>query len=208
MGLYGTIAIERNIFGESRNFRKCNCTAACLTSIGDDIHSHKKHISLQILHWTHNDVVVQCSFTCVCQGVPNMMLGASYTNRDVSSFQTRDLYCNGRNMYVQLAHLLFVLEMFRWYVVLDKFVSYSRRQWTSFFHNLKLELYSFCEPCPYIVWSQNATNAKAKKSCYLREKIDYRPANTIPLPFVCKMWCTRVYHILQTNGSGIVFACL
>ena len=42
-----------------------------------------------------------------------MMLGASYTNRDVSSFQTRDLYCNGRNMYVQLSHLLFVLEMFR-----------------------------------------------------------------------------------------------
>ena len=63
------------------------------------IHSHKKHISLQILHWTHNDVVVQCSFTRVCQGVPNKMLGASYTNRDVSSFQTRDLYCNGRNMY-------------------------------------------------------------------------------------------------------------
>ena len=113
------------------------------------IHSHKKHISLQILHWTHNDVVVQCSFTRVCQGVPNQMLGASYTNRDVSLFQTRDLYCNGRNMYVQLSHLLFVLEMFRWYVVLDKFVSYSRRQWTSFFHNFKLELYSFCEPCPY-----------------------------------------------------------
>ena len=78
------------------------------------------------------------------------MLGARYTNRDVSSFQTRDLYCNGRNMYVQLSHLLFVLEMFRWYVVLDKFVSYSRRQWTSFFHNFKLELYSFCEPCPYV----------------------------------------------------------
>ena len=113
------------------------------------IHSHKKHISLQILHWTRNDVVVQCSFTRVCLGVPNKMLGASYTNRDVSSFQTRDLYCNGRNMYVQLSHLLFVLEMFRWYVVLDKFVSYSRRQWTSFFHNFKLELYSFCEPCPY-----------------------------------------------------------
>ena len=70
-------------------------------------------MSLQILHWTRNDVVVQCSFTCVCQGVPNKMLGASYTNRDVSSFQTRDLYCNGRNMYVQLSHLLFVLEMFR-----------------------------------------------------------------------------------------------
>ena len=114
------------------------------------IHSHKKHISLQILHWMHNDVVVQCSFTRVCQGVPNKMLGASYTNRDVSSFQTRDLYCNGRNKYVQLSHLLFVLEMFRWYVVLDKFVSYSRRQSTSFFDNFKLELYSFCEPCPYI----------------------------------------------------------
>ena len=96
-------------------------------------------------------VVVQCSFTRVCQAVPNKMLGASYTNRDVSSLQTRDLYCNGRNMYVQLSHLLFVLEMFRWYVVLDKFVSYSRRQWTSFFHNFKLELYSFCEPCPYTV---------------------------------------------------------
>ena len=68
---------------------------------------------MQILHWTRNDVVVQCSFTRVCQGVPNKMLGASYTNRDVSSFQTRDLYCNGRNMYVQLSHLLFVLEMFR-----------------------------------------------------------------------------------------------
>ena len=62
------------------------------------IHSHKKHISLQILHWTHNDVVVQCLFTRVCQGVPNKMLGASYTNRDVSSFQTRGQYCNGRNM--------------------------------------------------------------------------------------------------------------
>ena len=102
MGLYGTIAIERNIFGESRNFRKCNCTSACLISLIMHvmiIHSHKKHISLQILHWTHNDVVVQCSFTRVCQGVPNKMLGASYTNRDVSSFQTRDLYCNGRNMY-------------------------------------------------------------------------------------------------------------
>ena len=80
------------------------------------IHSHKEHISLQILHWTRNDVVVQCSFTRVCQGVPNKMLGASYTNRDVSPFQTRDLYCNGRNMYVQLlSHLLFVLEMFRSY---------------------------------------------------------------------------------------------
>ena len=76
------------------------------------IHSHKNHISLQILHWTRTDVVVQCSFTGVCQGVPNKMLGASYTNRDVSSFQTRDLHCNGRNMYVQLSHLLFVLEMF------------------------------------------------------------------------------------------------
>ena len=75
------------------------------------IHSHEKHISLQILHWTRNDVVVQCSFINVCQGVPNKMLGASYTNRDVWSFQTRDLYCNGRNMYVQLSHLLFVLEM-------------------------------------------------------------------------------------------------
>ena len=40
------------------------------------IHSHKKHISLQIIHWTRNDVVVQCSFTRVCQGVPNKMLGA------------------------------------------------------------------------------------------------------------------------------------
>ena len=92
------------------------------------IHSHKKHISLQILHWTRDDVVVQCSFTRVCQGVPNKMIGASYTNRDVTSFKTRDLYCNGRNMYVQLSHLLFVLEMFRLDVVLDKFVSYSRRQ--------------------------------------------------------------------------------
>ena len=36
-----------------------------------------------------------------------MMLGASYTNRDVSSFQTRDLYCNGRNMYAHLSHLFF-----------------------------------------------------------------------------------------------------
>ena len=72
------------------------------------IHSHKKHISLQILHWMHNDVVVQSSFTRVCQGVPNKMLGANYTNRDVSSFQTRDLSCNGRNKYVQLSHLLFV----------------------------------------------------------------------------------------------------
>ena len=35
------------------------------------------------------------------------------------------------------------------YFVLDKFVSYSRRQHTSFIHNFKLELYSFCEPCPY-----------------------------------------------------------
>ena len=35
-GLCGTTAIEINIFGESRNFRKCNCTSACLTSIGDD----------------------------------------------------------------------------------------------------------------------------------------------------------------------------
>ena len=125
------------------------------------IHSHKKHISLQILHWMRNDVVVQCSFTRVCQGVPNKMLGASYTNRDVSSFQTRDLYCNGRNKYVQLSHLLFVLEMCRWYVVLDKFVSYSRRQSTSFFHNFKLELYSFCEHYPYdIHCNSNSTQLK------------------------------------------------
>ena len=112
------------------------------------IHSHKKHISLQILHWTRNDVVVQCSFTRVCQGVPNKMLGASYTNRDVSSFQTRDLYCNGRNMYVQLSHLLFVLEMFRWYVVLDKFVSYSRRQWTSFFSQFQTWIIQFLWALP------------------------------------------------------------
>ena len=53
------------------------------------------------------------------------------------------------------------------------------------------------------------TKRDKRQSCYLRENIDYRQANTIPLPFVCKMWCTRViYHILQTNGSGIVFACL
>ena len=31
-----TTAIERKIFGEGRNFRKCNCMSACLTSIGDD----------------------------------------------------------------------------------------------------------------------------------------------------------------------------
>ena len=42
----------------------------------------------------------------------------------------------------------------------------------------------------------------------LHKKIDDRQANTIPLPFVCKMRCTRgIYFILQTNGSGIVFAC-
>ena len=102
MGLCGTTAIERNIFGEIRNFRKCNCTSACLIvfQLVMIIHSHKKHISLHILHWTRNDVVVQCSFTCVCQGVPNNMLGASYTNRDVSSFQTRDLFVmDGTCMY-------------------------------------------------------------------------------------------------------------
>ena len=37
------------------------------------------------------------------------------------------------------------------------------------------------------VWSQNAINAKAKKLSYPREKIDDRQANTIPLPFVCKV---------------------
>ena len=126
------------------------------------IHSHTKHVSLQILHWTRNDVsvlprlllqgaalflqftalkcpfdgpftalkcpfdgpftalkcpfqmapcpfenlgrtldvVVQCSFTSVCQGVSIKMLGAHNNNRDVSSFQTCDMYCNGRKMYI------------------------------------------------------------------------------------------------------------
>ena len=59
------------------------------------------------------------------------------------------------------------------------------------------------------VWSQNAINAKVKKLSYPREKIDDSRANTIPLPFVCNMCCTHViYHIFQTNGSVIVFACL
>ena len=35
---------------------------------------------------THNCVVVQCSFTRVCQGVSNKMLGAHYNSCDVSSF--------------------------------------------------------------------------------------------------------------------------
>ena len=64
------------------------------------IHSHKKHISLQILHWMHNDVVVQCSFTRVCQGVPNKMLGASYNNRDVSYFKHETcIVMDGTSMY-------------------------------------------------------------------------------------------------------------
>ena len=59
------------------------------------------------------------------------------------------------------------------------------------------------------VWSQNAINANVKKLSYPHEKIDDRQAHTIQLPFVCKMRCTHgIYHILQTNGSGIVFACL
>ena len=42
-----------------------------------------------------------------------------------------------------------------------------------------------------------------------RENIDDREENTIPLPFVFKMRCTRlIYRILQTNGSGNVFSCL
>ena len=143
------------------------------------IHSHKMHISVQILHWTRNDVVVQCSFTRVCQGVPNKMLGAMYTNRDVSSFQTRDLYCNGRNMYVQLSHLLFVLGMFRWYVVLDKFVSYSRRRWTSFVHNFQLELYSFCEPCPQRTWMSfhNPRSSQLSQCSSPLSHSSYRPSH-------------------------------
>ena len=48
-----------------------------------------------------------------------------------------------------------------------------------------------------------------KKWCYPRENIDDRQENTIPLPFVFKVRCTRLtYRILQTNGSGIVFSCL
>ena len=30
-----TTAIDRNIFCEGRHFRKCNCTSACLASVGD-----------------------------------------------------------------------------------------------------------------------------------------------------------------------------
>ena len=50
------------------------------------IHSHEKHLSLQILHWTRNDAMVQYSYTLVCQEVPNKMLRAHYNNRDESSF--------------------------------------------------------------------------------------------------------------------------
>ena len=50
---------------------------------------------------------------------------------------------------------------------------------------------------------------QVEKMSYPREKIDDRQSNTILLPFVCKMWyIPRVQHILQTNGRGIVFACL
>ena len=50
---------------------------------------------------------------------------------------------------------------------------------------------------------------QGEKISYQREKIDDRQANKIPLPFVCKMrYIPRVHRILQTNGSGIVFACL
>ena len=46
---------------------------------------------------------------------------------------------------------------------IDKFVSYSRRQSTSFFHNFKLELYSFCEPCPYM-----QADAVTRTLCHVR----------------------------------------
>ena len=36
LGLCETTAIERIIFCESRHVRKCNCTSACLTTVGDD----------------------------------------------------------------------------------------------------------------------------------------------------------------------------
>ena len=57
-----------------------------------------------------------------------------------------------------------------------------------------------CDSCTYIwrLWSQNAINAKVKKLSYPHENIDGRQENTIPLPFVLKMRCTRlIYRILQ-----------
>ena len=55
------------------------------------IHSHEKHVSLQILNWIRIDVMVQFSFTHDCQGDPNKMLGAHYNNGDVSCFYTFDM---------------------------------------------------------------------------------------------------------------------
>ena len=54
---------------------------------------------------------------------------------------------------------------------------------------------------PVLVWSQNTINAKVKKLSYPREKIDDRQANTIPLPFVCKLRCTRGFS--QNYGKKI-----
>ena len=90
------------------------------------IHSHGKHVSLQIIHWTRTDVMEQDSLTHVCQAVPNNMLGAHYDKRDVSSFYICDIYCNGRNIYVQF--VLFWKCLDDKYVVLDEFDPYSRRQ--------------------------------------------------------------------------------
>ena len=54
------------------------------------------------------------------------------------------------------------------------------------------------------VWSQNAINSKVKKLSYPREKIDDRQANTIPIPFVCKICCTRgTYHFCKQMEVGL-----
>ena len=56
-GLSETTAIERNVFCESRNFRKCNCIYPHVKHpLVMIIHSEEKHVNLQILHSARNDV--------------------------------------------------------------------------------------------------------------------------------------------------------
>ena len=149
------------------------------------IHSHKKHISLPILHWMHTDVVVQCSFTRVCQGVPNKMLGASYTNRDVSSFKHETcIVMDGTSMYNCPTFFLFwkCLDDMSYWTHLYRTVADNQLH---FFHNFKLELYSFCEPCPLYMCSWAAS---------------FRWFHTIVLK---SSTCTNVLHALCDRDARV-----
>ena len=91
----------------------CGVRKKISTLLGGPFHSGAPRLCLPCLPYRDATGYSHGSFQVSLHPLPlqeqnrQHMLVAHYNNRDVSSFLTFDMFCNGRKMYVQLSHLQF-----------------------------------------------------------------------------------------------------